>query len=128
MLGNSSWFYCGLLFFFQNQLFQSILSGTLSECQMVWIQIRTIALSVLIWVQTVFKDYQLTARKESSLLGDKSKSHLPCTGYVLFSKNTIRVSNGFEQSKLSAKVISRRKKSPLAGKELILFYQSQQQK
>ena len=44
--------------FFQNQFFQQILSGTLSECQTVWIQIRTDILSVLIWVQTVCKCYQ----------------------------------------------------------------------
>ena len=44
--------------FFQNQLFQNILSGTLSECQAVWIQIRTDTLSVLIWVQIVCKSYQ----------------------------------------------------------------------
>ena len=32
--------------------------GTLSECQTVWIQIRTDILSGLIWVQTVCKGYQ----------------------------------------------------------------------
>ena len=32
-------------------------SGMLSECQIVWIQIRAEALSVLIWVQTVYKGY-----------------------------------------------------------------------
>ena len=34
------------------------LSGTLSECQTVWNQIRTDALSVLICVQTVCKGYR----------------------------------------------------------------------
>ena len=38
-------------FYFQNQLFQEILSGTLSDCHRVCI------LSVLIWVQTVCKVY-----------------------------------------------------------------------
>ena len=33
--------------FFQKKLFQKILSGTLSECQMVWIHIKTGILSVL---------------------------------------------------------------------------------
>ena len=41
---------------FQNQLFQ-IISGILLGCQMVWIQIRTDIISVLIWVQTVCKGY-----------------------------------------------------------------------
>ena len=40
--------------------FQNILSGTLSECKMVWIQIRTDILSGLIWVQT-----KVTASKEN---------------------------------------------------------------
>ena len=35
---------------------QTNLLGTHSECQMVWIQIRTHILSVLIWIQTVCKD------------------------------------------------------------------------
>ena len=45
-----------------------ILSGTLSEGQTVWIQIKTNVLSVLIWAQTVCKGYQritkVTASKE----------------------------------------------------------------
>ena len=44
--------------FFQNKLFQKILSGTLSESQTGWIQIRPYILSDLIWVQTVCKDCQ----------------------------------------------------------------------
>ena len=48
--------------FFQNIFFQKILSGTLSECQTVWIQIRTDILSVLIWVQAVCKGYQKTTK------------------------------------------------------------------
>ena len=46
--------------FFQNQLFQKILSGIPSECQMVWILIRPDVLSGLIWVKTVCKDHQQT--------------------------------------------------------------------
>ena len=46
-------------FFFKINFFQKILSGTLSECQTVWIQIRTNILLVLIWVQNVCKGYQL---------------------------------------------------------------------
>ena len=66
MLGNFSCFCCSLLTFFQNQLFQNILSGTLSECQTVWIQIRTDILSVLIWVWTVCKCYQQMTKVATS--------------------------------------------------------------
>ena len=41
MLGNFSCFCCCLLSFFQNELFQKFLSWKLSECQTVWIQIRS---------------------------------------------------------------------------------------
>ena len=43
-----------------------MLSGTLSECQMVWIQIRTNTLLVLIWPQTVCKGYQQTTKVAAS--------------------------------------------------------------
>ena len=42
--------------------FQINLSITLSECQTIWIQIRTI----LIWVQTVYKGYQQTTKVAAS--------------------------------------------------------------
>ena len=49
--------------------FNKNLSGKLSECQTVWIQISTNLLSVLIWVKTVCKGYQqmtkVTASKET---------------------------------------------------------------
>ena len=48
MLGNVSCFCCPLLTFFTIHFFQKILSGTLSECQKVMIQIKTVILSVLI--------------------------------------------------------------------------------
>ena len=60
MLGNFSRFCCRLPTFFQNQLFRNILSGTYTECQTVWIQIRTDVVSVLIWVQIACKDCQQT--------------------------------------------------------------------
>ena len=52
--------------FFLNQLYiQKILSGTISECQIILIQIVT---DILIWVQSVSKGYQqktkVTIRKE----------------------------------------------------------------
>ena len=53
--------------FFQNEGFQEILSGIQSECQTVWIQIRTDILSVLIWVQTVCKGYQQMTKVAASL-------------------------------------------------------------
>ena len=37
-------------------------TGTLSECQTIWIQIRTDVESVLIWLQTVCKEYKQTAK------------------------------------------------------------------
>ena len=62
MLGNFSCFCCCLLTSFKIIFFEKILSGTLSECQTVWTQIRTDILSVLIWVQTVCKGYQQTTK------------------------------------------------------------------
>ena len=41
-------------------------SETLSECQMVWIQIRTDILPVLIVVQTVCQGYQQTTKAAAS--------------------------------------------------------------
>ena len=49
-------------FFFSKLTFSKHLSGTLSECQTVCIQIRTKVLSVLIWEQTVCKGYQHTKK------------------------------------------------------------------
>ena len=50
---------------YQNQPFRkkNSISGTLSECQTVWNQIRTDVLSVLIWIQTVCKGYQSAGDK-----------------------------------------------------------------
>ena len=47
---------------------KKVLSGTLSVCQMVWIQIRTDGLSVLVlaWVQTVCNGYQQTTKVAAS--------------------------------------------------------------
>ena len=42
--------------FFQNQLFQKMLSGALLECQTIWIY--SVVPSVLICVQAVCKGYQ----------------------------------------------------------------------
>ena len=69
MLGNFSCFFvvCRL---FQDQLFRKILSGTPSECQTVWTQIRPDKMSGLIWVQTVCKSYQ-----QMTLVGKELK---PC--------------------------------------------------
>ena len=52
--------------FFQNNFFQKIISGILSKCKMVWIQIRTDNLSVLILVQSVCKGYQHRGRSRIS--------------------------------------------------------------
>ena len=47
-------------------IYKKNLSGTLSECQKVWIQIRADILLVLIWVQTVYKGYQQTTKVSAS--------------------------------------------------------------
>ena len=46
--------------FFKINFVLKLPSGTLSECQTVWIQIRADIFSGLIWVQTVCKGYQQT--------------------------------------------------------------------
>ena len=51
---------------FSKLTLKKVLSGTLSECQTAWIQIRANILSVLIWVETVCKGYQQTAKVASS--------------------------------------------------------------
>ena len=51
MLGN---------FAFLSSDFSIFFSGMPSECQTVWMQIRLNVLSGLIWVQTVYIDYQQT--------------------------------------------------------------------
>ena len=59
MLGNFS---CGLFsdFFFKIFFFEKNISDIPSECQTVWIQVRTDILLGLIWVQTVCKGYKQT--------------------------------------------------------------------
>ena len=59
-------FICRLLIFFKIN-FSKILSGIQSECQTVWIQIRSHVLSGLIWVQTVCKGYQQTTLEGKEL-------------------------------------------------------------
>ena len=54
MLGTFSCFCCCLLTFFKIKY--SLRNK--SDCQRVWIQIRTDVLSILIWVQNFCKDYQ----------------------------------------------------------------------
>ena len=54
--------------FFQNQLFQKILSGIPSECQTDWIQIRSDILSGMIWVQTVCKCYEQTTLVDNEFI------------------------------------------------------------
>ena len=70
MLGNfhSFKFCCRLLTFFKIN-FKKNLSGKLSVCQMVWIQIRTDVVSVLIWVQTVCKGYEQMTKVAASKEG-----------------------------------------------------------
>ena len=58
MLGNFSCFCCRLLIFSRLTFSKKNLSGTLTECQTGWIQIRAYILSVLFWVLTLCKGYQ----------------------------------------------------------------------
>ena len=44
--------------FFSSKFTQNILSGIISECQTVWVQIKPDIWSGLIWVQTVCRGYQ----------------------------------------------------------------------
>ena len=86
MLGNISCFCCLLTFFFKINFFKKYFRNTitLSECQTVWIQIKTNILSVMIWVQTVCKGYQQRTKvaaskkrvKQFSLLAAKTFSPL----------------------------------------------------
>ena len=59
MLGNFSCYCCRLIAFFE-LILSKIISGTLSESQAIWIQIKTDDLLVLIRIQNVCKGYQKT--------------------------------------------------------------------
>ena len=52
MLGNCSCFYFRLLTFFKIKFLKINHPGSPSECQTIWIQIKTDILLVFIWVQT----------------------------------------------------------------------------
>ena len=66
MLGNLSRLCCCLLAFFKINFLKKNISGTLSECQTVWIQIRTDRMSVLIWVLTVYIGYHRLSADDKS--------------------------------------------------------------
>ena len=59
-------FFILFIYLFFVCLFFFILKGIPSECQTVWIQIRSDVLSGLIWIQTVCKGYQQTIRVVTS--------------------------------------------------------------
>ena len=61
-------FFLSSAYFFQNQLFQKILSRIPSECQTDWIQIRPDVLPDLFCIQTVFKGCQQMACQRHNLL------------------------------------------------------------
>ena len=58
---------------FSKLTFFKKISGKLSECKTVCIQIRTDILSVLIWVQTLCKGYQQTTKVAASKERVKTK-------------------------------------------------------
>ena len=66
MLGNFFMLLFSSSAFWKLTFFQIFFSGALSECQMVWVQITTKVLWVLIWVQTVCKGYQLMTKVSTS--------------------------------------------------------------
>ena len=70
--------FCRLLIFLKNQYIWKFLSGIPSECQTVWIQIRSDILSGLIWVQTVCKDYQQTTLAGKELWLIMTSTHFRC--------------------------------------------------
>ena len=90
--------------FFQNLLFQKIISGTLTECQTVWIQIRTDILSVLIWVQTVCKGYQQTTKVAASKgrVGKILKAYWERSGSVVECLTRDRGAAGFSLTGVTA--------------------------
>ena len=57
---HAGYFFMFLLFF------QNILLGKLSECQIVWIQIKTNKMSVLIRIQTVCNSFRQTTKIAAS--------------------------------------------------------------
>ena len=63
ILGNILCFCCLLMTFQIFSFFFKKISGRLSECQAVWIQIGTHILLGLIWVQSVSKGYQQTTSR-----------------------------------------------------------------
>ena len=67
MLGNCSCFYFRLLTFFKINFLKLNHQGPPSECQTVWIQIKTHILLVFIWVQTVCKGYWQTTKLSTGI-------------------------------------------------------------
>ena len=67
MLGNSSCFYFRLLTSFKIIFLKINHQGPPSECQTVWIQIKTDILLVFIWVQTTAKGYWQTTKLSTGM-------------------------------------------------------------
>ena len=52
---------------FQNQRFKKIsFENNITGCQMVWIAIKFDIMSIITWVQTVFKGYHMTTKVDTS--------------------------------------------------------------
>ena len=80
MLGNCSCFYFRLLTFFKIKFLKINHPGPPSECQTVWIQIKTDILLVFIWVQTVCK----------RLLEDDKIIHWHAKSYITGKYNSVQ--------------------------------------
>ena len=91
--------FCRLLICFKISLFNKAISRTLSECQAVWIQIRTDILSVLVWVQIVCKGYQQATEVAASIARVKGNDHLSATLTMMpYVKPTHKKDKVFQQS------------------------------
>ena len=119
MLGNFSCFLSSVdffffFFFFENLLFQKNLSCIPSECQTVWVQIRSDILSGQIWVQTVRKGFQQTTKVTTNGNWKAMVDFLPFS-----TRETYFVTSGILSCTLTpAENISNRKRKELAPNTL----------
>ena len=78
-------------------------SETPSECQTVWIQTKTDILSVLIWVQTVWKDYQQMTNFELKSFTCQKGIFSFCHDKFVHSDQPIKTAHEFQKQYQSVK-------------------------
>ena len=81
--------------FVQKYFFSKNYFRNTSECQTVWIQIRTTILSIFIWVQTVCNCYEQTTKTSLARKGLKGtkitgERFLMLWAYIIFLVHTVR--------------------------------------